>query len=945
MVNGAGAGTGATGLSELFQLKDDYPPEFGRLAIGVPINADTYSIKLNSRAFYEGRLRDLNLLILEKGSTETNVWAGVSDSRWQYTSGWNVSASLGLNFGIVDFAAKFYAKQTKDECHRSADAAIVGVSTCTTGIDLLEDMSPDQYYRCATENFQSKLDAVKVAAENAEKSKCAADFTTLLSRLHDFYTTYGTGFVSGLDLVAYGVFEACLTKDSKAVQDLAKIGGGVAAAVPFVTGEAAGEYLSTHVDQDLETIFNAHSFGMPADSPPALWAAKAREDLNLQNIAKFLDGESWTQTAPAEVSEPKNPDITPKPIDLSSFDFPKLPEKIFGKAVDVLKRSILGLSGSAASPEVPTETSTTLPPAQSPAAVVDREKVLTGYAGYSQEKINSEATSDKTGFQTAQPVRELLGVNVSVDDEKRPAGDTSGSGADTSGADSISTPLDLGGYVPGGYRYLPWKKIFPQLEISPTLTESQVVFGQSLVWLSIRRMFEQYLEFCCHFQGVARNEFGEEIQIANEAAAFGLALDAVSEWLTEQLTNPDTKPILVTKSDRSFLQTLEDKLKDKLKRKFGFGMYEHYRFWIDNYEWLKQCAFGVVAVVEHDGHYLYQKSSYPACPLHFAGQLDGQPEGFTRVKHPPAAKDLLAANAYRLYPILSTTVEAKEGKPCFAWVGAPTRLTGDNTEEGLRRSGLLTLAYREPEHSPEGPEGKQPDDWERVPGRPPRLRDDSAVFDQTVVPMLIHQSPAGAEEFRSAENAAGFEGSNGRAGAEALQERWDNRKRMFGMHLYPGVGDDTGFGPSQERLKVAGTLAYEATAYATVMPKLPEKDNDDDVILWEVQGVCAAYSPGHQAMFFWGPEEGPGWKPGVFDPRLVRFVPVGYSAAEVAVTRALTEKGVGIRTDSRDPIPFTPKLVDDWMKAGGGPMWARPKTDLFDRLWELAGKEPESADY
>lgn len=201
-----------------------------------------------------------------------------------------------------------------------------------------------------------------------------------------------------------------------------------------------------------------------------------------------------------------------------------------------------------------------------------------------------------------------------------------------------------------------------------------------------------------------------------------------------------------------------------------------------------------------------------------------------------------------------------------------------------------------------------------------------------------------------AENAAGFQGSGGRTDAAALQERWDNRKKMFGMHLYPGLGEDTGFGPSDSLLRTAGRLAHEATEHATVLPKPSEEDDDPALpgkdrksAMWEVEGVCAAYSPRHQAVFFWGPEQGPGWRPGVFDPRPVRFIPVGYTAAEVAVRGALMAKGVKI--PAQGPIPLTPDRVEDWMKAGGGPMWARPKTDLFDRLWELAGKKPESAVY
>ncbi|OBI18360.1 hypothetical protein A5713_18030 [Mycobacterium sp. E2497] len=743
----------------------------------------------------------------------------------------------------------------------------------------------------------------------------------MLFHLIDFYKTFGTGFVARLDLVAYGVFEASLTRDSKFIQDVFKIGGGVAASLPFISAEAAAEYVQTHMDQNVQTIFNAQSFGSPPQAPPATWANNARQALNGKSIEEFLSGEAWSTAAPEQVAEPANPTLKSAPIDPSKLvDIPKLPS-ILGPAIEVLKHNILGISGSVESPAVPDET-----PAEITADVEGEQNTLKGYAESSQVAITGKAAeTDKKADseitdKAAQPVLGLRSVPDSGGDDSG----NDGSG-DTSGGRASGTAFDLGGYVVGGYRYLPWSEIFPKLKLSPALTMSQVVFGHSLAWLEIRGVFAQYLEFCAAFRGVTRNQSGDEVDIGNTASAFRLALDVVSESLTNELTDENAKLGL------DFLQTLEAWLKEELDAN-DFDMYEHYQFWINNYEWLKRVAFGVVAVVEHDRQYFYQENPYPNCPL----LHDPQPKGFTRATSIRAA-DLISHNAYRLYPIISTDVH---GEPCFAWVGAPSRLTGDNEDERLRRSGLLTLSYRAPEFSPDGPKGNHPEDWYYVIGdAKPHVRGE---FDQTVVPMLIHQSTAVADELLSAENATDFQG-NFPSAEERLQERWNNRKAMFGMHLYPGVGDDTGFGPVERLLQVAGQLAHDATEYATVLPKKDETGTYGAI--WDVQGVCAAYSAPekHDAMFFWGPEAGPGkglFKQDVFDQCAVKFIPVGYRAAKIAVKTALGAKGGG-DLDRR----FRPTELEAWMKAGGGPMWMKPRTELFDRLQELAGNKPPPEDY
>ena len=328
------------------------------------------------------------------------------------------------------------------------------------------------------------------------------------------------------------------------------------------------------------------------------------------------------------------------------------------------------------------------------------------------------------------------------------------------------------------------------------------MFGQSLVWFSIRGVFAQYLDYCAHYPDVVGRDWHIDVA-ANE---FRLALNAVSKFLSESLKSKT--------ADLTFLQRLEGKLKEELDGRH-FRMYEHYRFWIDNYEWLKKIPFGVVAVVERGGQqHFYQENPYPNCPLRKGGS------GFTQTDC-IWPEDLLGGNAYRLYPIISTDYQKK---PYFVWVGVPSRLKGDHEDAKLRFCEKLTLDFA-PWHK------DLPDD---------------VVFDETTLPMLIHQSKESAEEIANAENFPPFQ--------PYLQERWNNRKAMYGMHLYPGFG-------SEYLLQEAGRLAYEASRYATVLPDKDETTGEygDVWPLREPVGAWAAYFPKYDAMFFWGPAEGAGW--------------------------------------------------------------------------------------
>jgi hypothetical protein len=922
-------------------LKDTYPEQFGALRIGTPINADTNEVMVGTQpAFYERKLAASGLLSLGSASHDFVFLAGGTDSKSQDTWGWNASASMELNAGIADFAAKFFVKQTNDTCKRSSVASIVGMSKATQSVTLEMTPDADQYYSCTTVGFQKLYKAVIVAAGKADKSQTDDDYSTLLDALGEFYKWYGTGFVCKLDLVAYGVVEGYFDRHTHNIVDVFSSGWGAAASLPFVGAEAGGQYVRTHTDQSATTTFKAHAFGRPPQSAQLKWAEDKAIALDGKTLEQFVSSDVWSQPPPATVADPKDPELDYGPIDIKKLEVPQLPglTDILSTAIKALQHMTMGLDGNA-NPKDKNDA------AEVAAEVASKVNTLKKMALCTEDDINNAALPHP---ETASAAESLLSVDVDVFAAPQhrlgllagAAADKGNDGGEHPSGGNETGDLDLGGYTPSGYSYLPWERIFRDLGVGLACTPAQVAFGQALVWYSIRDLFAQYLEFCGNFHGVVRDQPGNVVQIKNRTVAFRAALDAVSKTLTEMLTKKQFK------HNTSFLPYLEQELKTQLgEAGFDMDWYKHYQFWIHNYRWLKEAPFGVVAVIERDGQRYYQSNPYPGNPMHHSTQ----PKGCAPATSLEAA-DLITANAYRLYPIISTSAQ---GEPHFAWVGAPSQLKGDNSDASLRYSGLLTFT-QDPTHTPAFRSKR----WHWSDGEN-RASDDGndVLFDEMAVPMLVHQSKDAAEEIAGAEELP----------LPDLTERWTNRKRVFGMHLYSGVGDDDCFGHqyefipglppwvvpdhldhrecSTERLlEIAGKLAHDASAYATVLPQVPpgkcqqKGGQDDRKVVWELQqpaGVVGAYFAARDATFFWGPEKGPGWekqddnKTNLFTPCSVKFIPINYQHVRNAV------KVIGENPDHYDHTS-----EPAWARAGGGAMWRQPRTDLMQRLKAL-GADPE----
>jgi hypothetical protein len=840
-------------------LGNPFPAEFDALTIGTPINVDLNEFKLYTEAFDIDALCQKKLLKSGTGTAKTEVQAGGTTKQSQDTSGWNASASMGLKTGIVDASAMFYVKQSLNACSRSTKTTIVGTNRVENWVQLKKG-TRQQYYDSATPLLKEKIDAVSTAA----------DLPALVVALTDFYRVFGTGFVDRLELLAIGVFEATLSSDSESTKNEFNIGGGVSFSLPAIGAKAAAEYCKTHMDADASATLHVTSYGHPIGSKPKEWAEAAAKTLQEQGIAGCIKPEVWEQAAPKEVAEPDKPVLEYSPKEIPSIPLPSLP-KIVGSAIKAMQYSMLPpkLRESYPSPDD---------------AFLAESETLTKQAALTEEQINEQAAQPLSAVPPASRAFAPRAEEVAAED-------TGGN------------PL-FGGYAPSGYHYTPWEEVFPELNLRKACTTSQIAFGQSLVWFSIRSVFAQYLDFCANYPGVVLDRAGNKIFVKNDAREFRRALNAVSEFLTESLMDESAKP------DLTFLQQLEGRLKEELDNN-DFGMFEHYRYWIDNYEWLKRIPFGVVAVVERGGQYFYQENPYPNCPL----RGESRTKGYTQATS-LAAADLISANAYRLYPIISTDAH---GKPYFAWVGAPSHLTGEHPDAVLRFSGLLSFSRVPMEHrSYRVDEARNGFDPRRIPL--------SEGFAETTIPILVHQSGPAAGEFRAAENTTGWWSDHPRSDADCLQERWDNRKAMFGMHLYPGVGGDDGFGSAAQLLETAGKLARDASRHATVLPAKDEATGQYGKIwrLREPAGAWAAYSAGHAAMFFWGPADGPGWD--LFEQCPIRLIPVDYIAVENAVSD-------NFQGDIETVEPSDRPL---WMQSGGRPMWMEPRTkELLDQLHDL----------
>ncbi|MEE6177865.1 hypothetical protein [Mycobacterium sp. 050134] len=857
-------------------LNDPYPEEFEFLQIGSAINADTNQLLAGAEAFDTQLLQDAHLLDRAPGKSATDVYGDGSSTESQDAWAWSVSGSLTLNAGIIDASAKFYIQQSLNACRRSSQMKVFGRRVNST-ITTMKKATHQQLLDCRTKLFAEKMDSVVNTAKVFNEAD-PASVAALVGALTDFYDTFGTGYVDEIDEAAVGIFEGTLKGNSVVTEDTFGIGGGFSVSLPLVSAGIAADFLKKLKNATAATDFTVRVAGRPLGGKPLVWAQDQADLFAKLGIDGCTDPKVWEEVF-EKPSLSGIPDNAPKDLP-SGPGMPSVGSKAGAAAApetgairDAINTAIEMIQYDRLDPDIREKYPDRKQALQAEFAMLRGQALLT------EEMINDLAArplrSTSVPQQAGAEARSLPNVGA----------------APSSRATDEGAPDEPPGYAPRAYVYQPWSYRFPELaDIGKLCTSAQVVFGQALVWFSIRAVFAQYLDYCAQYE----NMLGPAITVS--ANQFRYALKNVGEFLTDRLK------IDTTKKDLSFVQRLEERLKRELNVDSHdpnrFPMYKHYEFWIKNYGWLKEIPFGAVAVVEHDGKYIYQENPYPDCPLR---RRHDENETTKTLDTFPLAGELVRLNAYRLYPIISTDIN---GDPYFIWVGEPSRLTGDHDDAVLRFSGLLSF-YPEP--------------WKH-----PSYKPGSAVgdFNETTLPMLIQQSKEGADALAWAENEFPRCFPWPADGQQKLQERWDNRKAMYGMNLYPGFDTEDGFG-TQHLLEKAAQLAKEASRYGKVLPDTTGEYEDGWPLLKSNEGTVtkAAYSQEHGAIFFWGP--GPqGWD--LFEPHDIRLVPINYDAVRNAN---------GVKPGENSPYS---------VKSGGGPMWMQPRAgELVTKLNELAGDQSD----
>ena len=881
-------------------LQDPYPEEFADITVGTAINADTAQLLAGAEAFDKEALEREKLLIYTNYADNSERYVDGTDTESQNLWGWDASASVKLDLGIVGASAKFFVQQSLSSCRRSSQMRAFAWDLHSRDVKLKGTRQQllacrQQLLACRTTPFAEKMDAVVDAAKKLDKND-GASVKALERALIAFYDTYGTGFVHTVHDMAIGIFEGTMHSDSATDENNFLIGGGASVSVLFASAGAAAQYFNKLKTTTNAKHFSARASGRPTDCAPAAWAQELADNFNKIGIDQCTAEKAWDPafSTPPVVQEPEHEPKDPPTPTTTPAAATLLTARSFQAAEAAADDVDTGAIASAIHSGIQRIRLDRLDPAYK--AQPDPFKAeldeLRRQAGLSAEAINSQAATPLT------PEELSLQAEPNGTDGK---GDNAGGNGDTYPAESArsgvlagaqafaeSAPDETPKYAPRGYEYKEWSFLFPELgEIQKLCSTAQVVFGQAMVWFSIRSVFAQYLDFCAQYKDMV----GPGIVAA--AGQFRAALNKVGDVLTNSLSDADTDDKL--RVDLKFLQRLEARLKQELlvdsNSPNRFRMYEHYEFWIRNYSWLKQIPFGVVAFAElketdattgaQTRTYYYQENPYPHCPL-----LDKQT---VKTVNPgdefPSPAELMARNAYRLYPIISTD---SKGDPYFVWVGPPSRLEGTWADADRRFCEKLTLT-----------------ELLKLPGN-------HGDFKETTLPALIHQSADNAQMIADAEH-------NGQL-QRYLKERWDNRQAMWGMNRYPAF--DSGTEPEDPGLQrypllqLAGQLAKAASRVGTALPDTAGESENGWPLCKPADGEApkAAYFRKYDAIFFWGP--GPeGWDLDLFEPCDIRLVPINYDAVEWGSDQTRV------------------------VRSGGRPMWMQPRTDdLVADLGALAHK-------
>lgn len=593
-------------------FKNPYPPDFGYIRIGTPINADRNRVNPDCPAFDMGMLEKKGCLTKNVNTTaEHKIQAGGYDQKSQQAWGIGIETEAGLKTGYVDASLSFHINCSQNIAKSATHQNISAWAKKEDGIFLQMNISQEDLLACAMPDFREKVIAIREADTDRKMETAVSNF---------FYT-YGTGFVSKLYLGAFGVFKGTAYYDSNFDERKINTGGGASVSAVVGGASVAAEYTEKNMDSNAKGNFEAHSFCMPANSVESDWVNGFMMQFAGQQLSKLANQDAWKEAFDANIAKAEKPQIKEKNPN----------EKPIPPAKKELKEAINKSKRERFIEEYEKEHGVAPPPGAYESFIAELKK-----------KAASSASEINRGSKQVSSPNMLDGLDINATISKK-SSIHEGYFRDC----KVNPPenigdVDFGGYGVTGFEYTPWEKVLPELKgIEEMLTSSQVNIGYAMVWMSIRGLFGQYLTFCAEYPEIAPQGIGPA------ARAYGLALDEMFDNIYETFKQNDF--------NSSLQQSLETTFREKLKKK-GFCLFDHYQHLIDNYDWLKRVPFGAVALVPYNDVYYFELYSFDS---------PNRRPSIKNIDNP--APILVEKGAIRLYPIISTD---KEDKPYFVWVSA-----------------------------------------------------------------------------------------------------------------------------------------------------------------------------------------------------------------------------------------------------------------------------------
>lgn len=649
-----------------------FPDRYGYLRIGTPVNIDINKIFDNMPALDMITLYSNGHILINANSTQyKNMQGGGFDLKSQDAFSTSIDVNVGLK-KMTELGFKSQVAYIQNVCKGYSTSYIAAYANQKTDIQMVGNITPGQLLACATDDFKNKYTAIVEGANALYKDP---DNSTLKENLKaaikEFYITYGTGYISELHLSSFAIFKGSAKYTSEVIDKKLNISGSVSISGLSLSANSAAEYSKNHFDSNFEGVFQTQSFSMPKDSPCDTWINIFQTAFSNSQLSKLSDPKEWEKAfnpSLAKASEIKFNKNTPKePIKIS-----EPPKKIAEDAISELKIEEFKEAYKKNHGVYPSD-----PEKQYKEYIEELKKAASvndNDINKAKDSISKSCRFVSEIYCNAHKNNVVLGNNSKQD-------------------------YDFGTYGIIGYEYSDWGTILPALKtLNKSLTLSQVVMGQLMIWISIRSLFSQYLSFCKNFTDIVEDSLN--------VYSYNKALNIMINWIWDYISSDnDLSKYSLMDIEEKFIETLKDN---------GFQLIEHYEYLKDNYEWLKKIPFGAIPVScmdelpslfinppsqankdnSNSNKYWFFDKYHCYSYSDETHQHQGYyPTNYIESASSPSVELLLRSNAYRLYPILSSD---SNNKPLFIWV----TYVAENNRDDLCGVSLYSDTEKEINHWP-----------------------------------------------------------------------------------------------------------------------------------------------------------------------------------------------------------------------------------------------------